>query len=140
MVVHSSPFQWYESFDCKGKRVEEMSAFEVSHHCNMLGTQWKFLNVSDLLDYTAGKLVTMFDVKNSPADLPHAMASMINNGAANRTFLEVSPKDILSITTLPQFRSVKKKEYASIFFSKNAQNQRFSLLQMQDPRKTSNLF
>lgn len=55
MVVHSSPFEWYESVNCRGKRVEEMSVFDVSHHCNMLETHWKFLNVSSLLAYTAGK-------------------------------------------------------------------------------------
>lgn len=56
MVVHSSPFEWYESFDCKGKRVEDMTAFDVSHHCHMLGTHWTFLNVSQLLQMTDGKV------------------------------------------------------------------------------------
>jgi glycerophosphoryl diester phosphodiesterase len=106
MVVHSSPFQWYESLNCRGDRVEQMSAFEVSHKCDMYFTSWKFLNVSDLLAYTNNKMMTMFDVKNSPADLPHAMNTLLSHGAENRTFLEVSPQDILSIVHLPHFRSI----------------------------------
>ncbi len=40
VVVHSSPFEWYESEDCKGKRCEKMTAAEVTE-CHMYFTKWQ---------------------------------------------------------------------------------------------------
>jgi glycerophosphoryl diester phosphodiesterase len=90
MVVHSSPFAWYESLNCRGKRCEEMTAEEVTR-CDMYLTSWKvcgsflfflfvltnvkFMNVTQLLAYTEGKMVTMLDVKHSP-DMPHAIHTL----------------------------------------------------------------
>jgi glycerophosphoryl diester phosphodiesterase len=43
VVVHSSPFAWYESLDCRGKRCEGMTAEEVTR-CDMYFTSWKVCN------------------------------------------------------------------------------------------------
>ena len=40
VVVHSSPFVWYESWDCRGQRCEQMTAEAVTQ-CDMYLTSWK---------------------------------------------------------------------------------------------------
>ncbi len=44
VVVHSSPFAWYESLDCRGKRCEQMTAEAVTQ-CDMYLTRWKARSV-----------------------------------------------------------------------------------------------
>lgn len=97
VVVHSSPLHVYESFNCDGKRVEDMTLAEIER-CQMELTHYTFISVRTLLDWANSKVICMFDVKR-PQDIPHAIQTILRAGAENRTFLEVSPDNIIKIAT-----------------------------------------
>lgn len=95
VITHSSPIQIYESTDCAGKYIEQMTAAQVTS-CHMLGTQEKFQRVDSLLKWARGRTVVMLDVK-VPSDLPRAIAVGVENGAQDDLFLEVHSGDFLGI-------------------------------------------
>lgn len=87
MVMHSSPVEIYESLNCRGKKVEEMTAAECMQ-CEMINPKYNFMSVPDLLTWSADKVNVMFCVKESH-DLPRAISTLIENNATHRAFLEV---------------------------------------------------
>lgn len=95
VITHSSPIQIYESTDCAGRYVEQMTAAQVTA-CHMLGTQEHFQRVDSLLRWARGRTVVMLDVK-VPTDLPRAIAVGVENGAQDDLFLEVHSGDFLGI-------------------------------------------
>ncbi len=95
VVAHSSPIEIYESADCQGQKIEEMTAAQVTS-CHMLGTGWTFVRVDDLLKWAHGRTVVMLDVKLS-SDLPAAIQVGIADGAQDDLFLEVHTGDFLNI-------------------------------------------
>lgn len=98
VVVHSSPFHLYESINCNGKRVEDMLLADIEK-CQMELTLYHFISVRTLLDWANGKVICMFDVKR-PQDIGHAIQTIMSAGAENRTFLEVSPSNIINVGKL----------------------------------------
>jgi glycerophosphoryl diester phosphodiesterase len=69
VVTHSSPITFFESPECAGMLVEQMTADEVTC-CHLIGsTTQTFQRVSDLVTWARGRSVVMLDVKN-PVDLP----------------------------------------------------------------------
>jgi glycerophosphoryl diester phosphodiesterase len=95
VVMHSSPVEFYESLNCRGKLVEEMTSAECAK-CQMEVTQYKFLTVPDFLSWADNKVNVMFCVKKS-ADIPRAISSLIEYGASHRAFLEVHTDDFLDL-------------------------------------------
>jgi glycerophosphoryl diester phosphodiesterase len=92
MVMHSSPIEIYESVNCHGKKVEEMTAEECTK-CQMEITDYTFTTVPDMLKWADNKVNVMFCVKES-ADIPRAISSLIENNATHRSFLEVGISNI----------------------------------------------
>ncbi|MGZ3427208.1 MAG: glycerophosphodiester phosphodiesterase family protein [Polyangia bacterium] len=94
VITHSSPFQIYESTDCNGQYVEQMTAAQVTA-CHMLGSKTEtFQRVDSLLRWAHGRTVVMLDVK-VPTDLPRAIETAIENDAQDDLFLEVHVEDYL---------------------------------------------
>ena len=88
VVTHSSPILGYESLECAGRAIEEMTADEVTC-CHLIGSMTQtFQRVTDLLGWAHGRTVVMLDVKNAP-DLPRAISTGIEAGAQDDLFLEV---------------------------------------------------
>ena len=95
VITHSSPIQIYESTDCAGMYIEQMTAAQVTS-CHMLGTPERFQRVDSLLKWARGRTIVMLDVK-VPSDLPRAIAVGVENGAEDDLFLEVHSSDFLGI-------------------------------------------
>jgi hypothetical protein len=96
VITHSSPIEVYESTDCAGQKIEEMTAAQVTA-CHMLGSKTEmFQRVDSLLKWARGRTVVMLDVK-VPSDLPRAIEVGIENGAQDDLFLEVHESDFLNI-------------------------------------------
>lgn len=88
-----SPIEIYESLNCFGRRVEEMTAEECTK-CQMALTNYTFISVPEMLKWADGKVNVMLCVKES-TDIPRAISTLIENGASHRAFLEVSISSIL---------------------------------------------
>lgn len=95
VVAHSSPIELFESVDCQGRKIEEMTAAEVTS-CHLLGTKETFQRVDDLLAWAHGRTIVMLTVK-VPADLPRAVEVGIENHAEDDLFYEVHAADFLNI-------------------------------------------
>jgi glycerophosphoryl diester phosphodiesterase len=97
VVMHSSPVEFYESFNCRGKKVEEMTAAECTQ-CEMIYTNYTFITVPDMLAWADGKINVMYCVKES-TDIPRAVSTLIENSAQHRAFLEIGVDEMLNIAT-----------------------------------------
>jgi hypothetical protein len=82
----------YESLNCHGKLVEEMTAEECTK-CQMELTKYTFTSVPDLLKWADNKINVMFCVKQA-SDIPRAISSLVENNATHRSFLEVGITNI----------------------------------------------
>ena len=92
MVMHSSPVEPYESFNCRGKKVEEMTAAECTK-CEMIYTNYTFISVPEMLQWADGKINVMFCVKES-TDIARAVSTLIELKAQTRAFLELGVGDM----------------------------------------------
>ena len=92
VVAHSSPIEYYESIDCGGKKIEEMTADDVTG-CHLGVSTETFQRMDDVLAWSKGKLIMEWDVKLT-ADLPAAIATIIASGAQDRTFILVGGDEI----------------------------------------------
>lgn len=92
MVMHSSPIEVWESFDCHGKKVKEQTA-EQNAACHMINTNYTFQTVPDILKWTNDKINFMFCVKET-ADIPRAISTLIENNATHRAFLEIGVNEM----------------------------------------------
>ena len=92
--MHSSPIEIWESFNCYGKYVEEMTAEECSK-CKMLASDYTFISVPDFLAWGKNKINIMLCVKEE-SDLPRAISTLIENDATGRAFLEVNLDALLN--------------------------------------------
>jgi glycerophosphoryl diester phosphodiesterase len=95
MVMHSSPIEIYESFDCFHKKVEEQTAVENAA-CHMLNTTYTFQPVPDMLAWADDRVNFMFCVKES-ADIPRAISTLIENNATHRAFLEIGVGEMQNV-------------------------------------------
>jgi hypothetical protein len=93
--MHSSPVEFYESLNCRGKYVEQMTAEECTQ-CQMALTNIKFTTVPDMLKWADGKVNVMFCVKET-ADIPRAVSTLIENNATHRSFLEISVSEVMNL-------------------------------------------
>ena len=108
MVMHSSPILLYESLNCHGKYVEQMTAEECKA-CQMEFTSFHFISVPDLLLWSDEKIVVMLCVKLD-SDIPRAISTLIELNATQRAFLEVS------LEALTAIRDQKLFGWDSVFY------------------------
>ncbi len=95
VVAHSSPIELFESVECAGKRIEQMTAAEVTA-CHLIGSTSTFQRVDHLLDWARGRTVVMLDVKRAE-DLTGAIRVALENHAQDFLFFEVHVRDFESI-------------------------------------------
>lgn len=93
MVMHSSPIEWYESPECHGDVVENMSTTECEA-CKMATSNYTFISAPDLLNWAKAVINVMFCIKEE-SDLPRAIQTLINENATHRSFLEVHSSVII---------------------------------------------
>jgi hypothetical protein len=94
MVMHSSPIEIYESFNCFNKKVEEMTTAKCEQ-CKMEVTDYTFISVPEMLSWSGGKVNVMLCIKES-SDIPRAISTLVENNATHRAFLEVGVNDFLN--------------------------------------------
>ena len=107
MAVHSSPFKIWESLDCYGKKVEDMTAAQVTS-CHMLPSMETFPRVDTVLAWAKGKLVVMLTVKKS-SDFAGGIATVLAAKAQDRVFFEIGTGDFQK--TLKSVTNWKKAYY-----------------------------
>jgi len=95
MIMHSSPIEIYESFDCAKKKVEEHTA-EENAACHMIYTNYTFQPLPDMLKWADDRINFMFCVKES-TDIPRAITTLIENNATHRAFLEIHAGDMQNV-------------------------------------------
>ena len=99
VVSHSSPIQTYESLDCSGKKIEEMTAAQVTA-CHRFPSSETFQRLDDVLDALRGKLVVQLCVKVN-TDFGRTIADVLARGAEDFAFIEVNAGDFPTIPALP---------------------------------------
>ena len=95
VICHSSPFEVYESLNCAGKRVENMTAAAIQR-CTMALSPFTFITAPDMLALAHGKVNVMWCVKQPATDLAVAVSTIIAAEAQQRVFLEVRAGDLLA--------------------------------------------
>ena len=98
VIAHSSPIQSYESLDCVGKKIEEMTAAQVTA-CHRLPGSETFQRLDDTLDRLRGKLVAQLCVKLT-TDFQRTIQEVLAKSAQDFAFIEVDSRDYPLIPTL----------------------------------------
>lgn len=108
VVSHSSPFEAWESLDCYGKKIEEMTAAAVTkcHFASKPSETYQRLDT--MLAYAKGKMTVQLTVKE-PSDFAKAIEQVLASKAEDFAFLEVSVDDLK--TRLPAVPSSDKVYY-----------------------------
>lgn len=139
VVMHSSPVEFYESINCRGKYVEDMTSDECSR-CQMEVTQYTFMTVPYFLSWAGDKVNVMFCVKQSK-DIPRAITTLLENNASHRAFLEVHVNDLLAleVNDVPHWDEVyyvaemsDKDQFESMLSASDKMRQRAFLLEFHD--------
>jgi hypothetical protein len=91
VAVHSSPLAAYESLDCAGKYIEQMTAAQVTQ-CHIFPSQETFQRVDTLLNWARGKVLVMLTVKLS-TDLGGGIATALANQGQEFVSFETNPTD-----------------------------------------------
>ncbi len=96
VVSHSSPLGAYESLDCYGKKIEDMTAAEVTK-CHFVPSQTEtFQRLDAMLGYARGKLVVQLTVKES-VDYARTIAEVVALGAQDFAFIEVTTNELETV-------------------------------------------
>ncbi|MFO0727540.1 MAG: glycerophosphodiester phosphodiesterase family protein [Myxococcota bacterium] len=101
VIAHSSPIEAFESLDCINRRIEQMTAAEVTG-CHRLPSRTEtFQRLDDVLNYLRGKMVAQLTVKLS-TDYARTIEVIHTLGAEDFTFLEISTSELQNqIPTIP---------------------------------------
>jgi len=95
VVSHSSPFEIWESLDCYNKKIEDMTAADVTG-CHFAGSSETYQRLDTMLTYARGKLVVQLCVKE-PTDYARTIAEVVTEKAEDFAFLEVSVQDLQTV-------------------------------------------
>lgn len=108
VVAHSSPILFYESMDCADKKIEEMTADEVTK-CHLFPSDIAtFQRLDTVLKWARGKVVIMLTVKESK-DFARAIQTVIENNALDYVLLETGMGDLQQ--AIPQAPNWQKAWY-----------------------------
>ena len=86
VISHSSPIQIYESLDCANKKIEEMTAAEVTRCHRFPSRTETFQRLDDVLEYLRGKMTVELTVKRS-ADYARTIAEVLARHAEDFAYL-----------------------------------------------------
>lgn len=108
VIAHSSPIKIYESLDCANKKIEDMTAAQVTAcHRFPSGTE-TFQRLDSVLEYLRGKMVTELTVKRS-TDYARTIEEVIARNAADFAFLEISTSDLQNL--IPKIKDSDRVYY-----------------------------
>jgi hypothetical protein len=88
VLAHSSPIQFYESVLCTGKKIEEMTAAEVTQCIRAPSLTEKFQRLDDVLNYLRGKMAVQLCVKRSE-DYQRTIEEIHTLAAEDFAFIEL---------------------------------------------------
>ena len=102
VIAHSSPILAYESLDCLNKKIEQMTAAEVTACHRFPSTTEKFQRLDEVLGYLRGKMVVQLCVK-VPVDYARTIVEIHAQSAEDFAFIEVDTPQRFEtlIPTLP---------------------------------------
>ena len=100
VISHSSPLEIYESLDCSGRKIEEMTAAQVTACHRFPSSTETFQRLDDVLAYLRGKMVVQLCVKRV-VDFARTIAAVHAAGAEDFAFLEVNSGDLPTVAALP---------------------------------------
>ncbi|MBI2376723.1 MAG: hypothetical protein HYV07_22185 [Deltaproteobacteria bacterium] len=101
VISHSSPLEIYESVDCYNRKIEEMTAAEVTQCHRFPSRTQTFQRLDDVLEYLRGKMVTQLTVKRSE-DYARTIAEVLALGAEDFAFLEIDTRELQALVpTIP---------------------------------------
>ncbi len=129
VISHSSPLEIYESLDCYNRRIEEMTADEVTACHRVPSHTETFQRLDDVLDWLRGKMVVQLCVKRSQ-DYQRTIDEVHAQHAEDYAFIEISPDEMVNqVPTLD--------DAGDIYFLINAASDLSavdSVLALNDPR------
>ena len=96
VIAHSSPIELFESIDCYNKKIENMTAAQVTACHRVPSTTEKFQRLDDVLNYLRGKMVVQLCVKRS-VDYARTIAEVHALGAEDFAFLEISTPELQTL-------------------------------------------
>ena len=110
IVAHSSPIEFWESSECQGKKIEEMTAAEVTA-CHLFDLPEEnqtqtYQRVDDVVEWARGKLTLMLTVKDSSA-FSAAIELILAHKAEGFVHIETHFGDLALIKTLPNWDKVR---------------------------------
>jgi len=106
VIAHSSPIEIYESLDCYGRKIEEMTAAEVTSCHRVPSATETFQRLDDVLGTLRGKMVVQLCVKES-TDYGRTIEEIRAQGAEDFAFIELSTSDLQNVVpSLPGSDSV----------------------------------
>ena len=96
VIAHSSPLEYYESLDCGGRRIEEMTAAEVTGCHRLPSLTERFQRLDDVLGYLRDKMVVQLCVKRS-TDIQRTISEIHAQAAEDFAFIELGTSDMESL-------------------------------------------
>ena len=96
VIAHSSPIEYYESLDCAGRRIEEMTAAQVTACHRLPSLTERFQRLDDVLGYLRDKMVVQLCVKVS-ADIQRTILEIQAQAAEDFAFIELGTSDMQSL-------------------------------------------
>jgi glycerophosphoryl diester phosphodiesterase len=96
VIAHSSPIEIYESLDCYNRKIEEMTAAEVTGCHRLPSSTETFQRLDDVLNYLRGKMVVQLCVKES-SDYGRTIEEIHVQGAEDFAFIELSASELQNI-------------------------------------------
>lgn len=93
VIAHSSPIEIYESVDCANKKIEEMTAAQVTACHRFPSSTETFQRLDDVLGYLHGKMVVQLCVK-VVGDFARTTEEVHALGAEDYAFLEINAGDV----------------------------------------------
>jgi glycerophosphoryl diester phosphodiesterase len=96
VVSHSSPFEAWESIDCYNKKIEDMTAADVTKCHFATSTGQTYQRLDTMLDYLRGKMIVQLTVKKS-SDFARAISEVVAHNAQDFAFFEVGTSDLQNL-------------------------------------------
>ena len=96
VIAHSSPIEYFESLDCAGRRIEELTADEVTRCHRLPSLTERFQRLDDVLNYLRDKLAVQLCVKRA-VDLQRTVDEIHAQAAEDFAFIELDPGDLASL-------------------------------------------
>jgi len=101
VISHSSPIQLYESVDCNGKKIEEMTAAQVTA-CHRVPGNETFQKLDDVLDTLRGQIAIQLCVKVN-TEFGKTIQNVLAKNAQDFAFIEANAGDFPAIKALPNY-------------------------------------